>query len=109
MVRLLSLLPLLLAADWPHWRGPAADGVSPDGDPPVTWDATTNVRWKAAIPGKGASTPIIVGNRVFILTAVDTGKEGEVPMLPVPPGADLESPRYKRMTKPSGTVYQFLV
>jgi outer membrane protein assembly factor BamB len=109
MTRLVCLLPLLLAADWPHWRGPAADGVSPDGDPPVTWDATTNVRWKAAIPGKGASTPIIVGQRVFILTAVDTGKEGELPRLPVPPGADLESPRYKRMTRPSGTVHQFLV
>ncbi|MGL4551321.1 MAG: PQQ-binding-like beta-propeller repeat protein [Gemmataceae bacterium] len=110
MRRLLCLLPLLLAADWPHWRGPAGDGVSADGDPPVTWDAVTNVRWKTPIPGKGASTPVIVGDRLFVLTAVDTGVKGDVPKAPpAPPGADPDSPRYKRMTKPKGTVHRFLV
>lgn len=109
MRRLLLLLPLLLAADWPHWRGPAGDGVSPDGDPPVRWDASTNVRWKTSLPGKGSSSPIIVGDRVFIVAAIDTGVKGDVPKVIVPPGADLDSPRYKRLTKPTGSVHQFLV
>ena len=49
----LLLAPALFAADapnWPHWRGPAANG-SAKGNPPITWDAKTNVKWKAAIPG----------------------------------------------------------
>lgn len=100
---------LLLAADWPHWRGPNADGTAPKADPPVKWDTKTNVAWKAAIGGKGSSTPIVVGDQVFVLTAIDTGRKGD-PKVPVaPPGADPGSVRYKRMTKPTGTVHRFEV
>jgi hypothetical protein len=42
---------------WPHWRGPLATGVAPHANPPAKWDATTNVRWKAPLPGRGSSTP----------------------------------------------------
>src|SRR5690242_337838 len=34
------------ADDWPHWRGPAANGTAPKADPPLTWDDTTNIKWK---------------------------------------------------------------
>src|SRR5262245_34855633 len=102
-----------VAADWPHWRGPNADGTAPDADPPLKWDAKTNVAWKAPLPGKGSSTPIVVGDLVVVTTAVDTGREARAEDLPppvkVPPGADPDSPRYKRMTKPTGTYHQFLV
>src|SRR5262245_39978655 len=55
--------------NWHQWRGPLATGMAPKGDPPLKWDEKTNVRWKVAIPGKGSSTPIVWGDRVFVLTA----------------------------------------
>ena len=60
--------------NWHQWRGPEASGVAPRGDPPVEWDQSRNVKWKAEIPGQGKSTPIVWGNRIFITTAVNTGK-----------------------------------
>ncbi len=60
--------------NWHQWRGPLATGVAPNGDPPIEWDATRNVKWKAEIPGHGKSTPIIWGDRVFLITGVNTGK-----------------------------------
>ena len=59
---------------WPQWRGPMANGVAPAGDPPVEWAANKNVKWKVEIPGKGSATPIIWGDRIFVLTAVPTDK-----------------------------------
>ena len=58
---------------WAQWRGPLGAGVAPHGDPPVEWSEDKNVRWKIAIPGKGHSTPIIWGDRIFITTAVPYG------------------------------------
>jgi outer membrane protein assembly factor BamB len=104
------LLPLLLAADWPHWRGPTGDGrAAADANPPIRWDSKTNIRWKAELPGKGSSTPIVVGKRMFVTTAVDTGEKGAITPVPRPADADPESVRYKRMTKPSGTIHEFVV
>lgn len=60
---------------WHQWRGPRADGLSPHGDPPIEWDETRNVRWKAALPGEGHSTPIVWGERVFVLSAVQTDRQ----------------------------------
>jgi outer membrane protein assembly factor BamB len=55
---------------WPQWRGPLATGVAPFADPPLTWSETNNIKWKLVIPGEGDATPIIWGDRVFILSAV---------------------------------------
>jgi outer membrane protein assembly factor BamB len=57
---------------WPYWRGPAADGMAV-GDAPLHWSATENVKWKAEIPGRGSSSPVIWGNRIFVTTAIPTG------------------------------------
>lgn len=58
------------AADWPWWRGPQRNGVAnPDQDPPTEWSADQNVLWKAAVPGRGHSSPTVVGSRVFLATA----------------------------------------
>jgi outer membrane protein assembly factor BamB len=62
---------------WPQWRGPLATGVAPLADPPLTWSDSQHVKWKVSIPGSGDSTPIVWGERVFILTAVPTGKKAE--------------------------------
>ena len=58
--------------NWPQWRGPFATGVAPAGDPPVEWNENMNVKWKAEIPGRGHATPIIWGDQIFLLSAVQT-------------------------------------
>ena len=64
---------------WPQWRGPIWNGVSPGGDPPVTWSETENLAWKTPIPGSGWSTPIIWGDRIFIHTAIPLSEKLPVP------------------------------
>lgn len=61
-------------AYWPQWRGPLGTGAAPNADPPVEWSETKNVRWKVALPGKGHSTPIVWGDRIFLTTAVPYGE-----------------------------------
>src|SRR5687768_6273779 len=70
----------LLAADddWPRWRGPSNDGMA-RGDAPVEWSDTKNIAWKASIPGRGHSSPIIWGGRIFVTTAVPTGTAAAAP------------------------------
>lgn len=58
---------------WPMWRGPHATGVSPTADPPLTWSETSNIKWKVPIPGRGSSSPVVWGDRIFLLTAVPVG------------------------------------
>ena len=58
---------------WPQWRGPLATGVAPQANPPVKWSETENIRWKLPLLGRGHSTPIIWGDRVFVTTAVPHG------------------------------------
>ncbi len=60
--------------DWPQWRGPIGTGFAPESDPPVEWSETKNVRWKVALPGKGHSTPIVSGDRIFLTTAIPYGE-----------------------------------
>ncbi len=56
------------AATWPSWRGPDGTGYT-QGNPPITWSETQNVKWKVPLPGTGQSTPVVWGDRIFILTA----------------------------------------
>ncbi len=62
---------------WPQWRGPLQTGVAPEANPPTTWSETNNVKWKVKIPGGGHATPIIWGDRIFLQTAIPTGKKVE--------------------------------
>lgn len=77
LVNLVLLSAALPAADdsanWPSWRGPFGTGVADRADPPVTWSETENIRWKIALPGKGHSTPVIWGDRIFLTTAIPYG------------------------------------
>lgn len=59
------------AHEWPQWRGPLGTGVAPHGDPPLTWSETENLRWKVRLPGRGHASPIVWGDRVYLLTAVE--------------------------------------
>jgi outer membrane protein assembly factor BamB len=54
---------------WPWWRGPLGNGVSPDGDPPLRWSERHNVRFKVRIDGDGLATPVVWGDRIYVLSA----------------------------------------
>lgn len=64
----------LFASNWHQWRGPEANGVSRIAEPPIEWSEKKNVRWKVAVDGKGNASPIVWNDRVFLLTAVNTGR-----------------------------------
>lgn len=64
------------SAGWPTWRGPQATGVSATATPPTEWSESKNVRWKVELPGRGAGTPIVWGDRVYVMTAVPIGEGG---------------------------------
>lgn len=54
------------AENWPQWRGPELNGVSPAKGLPTKWSTTENVAWKLAMPGRSGSTPIIWGEHIFL-------------------------------------------
>lgn len=60
-------------ANWPNWRGPGEKGSIEHGKYPVKWDPS-EVAWKAPLPGKGCSTPVIWGERIFVTAPVE-GKD----------------------------------
>lgn len=62
------------AGDWPAWRGPTGDGVSTESNLPLEWDREKNVTWRVPLPDRGNSTPIVLGDRVFLTQAIE--KEG---------------------------------
>jgi hypothetical protein len=63
----------LRAEDWPCFRGPGHQGISQEKGIPTKWSATENIRWKTALPGEGWSSPIVIGDRVFVTAATDEG------------------------------------
>jgi len=52
--------------DWPQWRGPESNGVSSETDLPTRWSPDSNIVWKVALAGLGGSSPIVMGDRVFV-------------------------------------------
>lgn len=72
---------LLHAEDWPQWRGPRLDGSSTEKNLPLQWTEKDNLAWKTPLPGIGHSSPVIVGDRVFVTTCVIEHKSPEKPRL----------------------------
>ena len=64
--------------DWPWWRGPARDGVARDAAAPVKWSATSNIAWKTAVPGRGHSSPTVIGSLVVMQTSDETASTQSV-------------------------------
>lgn len=58
--------------DWPQFRGPTGDGISTSTQVPLTWSPTQNVKWKSAVPGRGRSSPVLLGERIWLTTATET-------------------------------------
>jgi outer membrane protein assembly factor BamB len=68
----LSLIPVGgHAEEWPGWRGPRGDGTSRETGIPLDWNATNKVLWKVPIPGRGYSSPIVWGDRLFVTTCLE--------------------------------------
>jgi outer membrane protein assembly factor BamB len=65
------LAPSLCAENWPCWRGPRGDGTSRETIAPLRWSSQDNVVWKTAVPGKGHSSPVVWGDRIFVTTCVE--------------------------------------
>ena len=82
--------------NWHQWRGPDATGVSRTANPPLNWNDQTNINWKIPIAGEGSSTPIVWGDVVIILSAIETNDEPKVPAvvspeaIPQPPNRIVE-------------------
>ena len=57
--------------NWPNWRGPNLNGVAEGKEYPTKWSSTENVAWKVKLPGRGASTPIVWEDRIFLTCGVE--------------------------------------
>ena len=66
-----SLMLHEIRADWPQFRGPAGNGHIGKMSHPLEWSSEKNVAWSQSIPGGGWSSPIVVGDRVYVTAAVD--------------------------------------
>jgi outer membrane protein assembly factor BamB len=69
------LVSFASAENWPQWRGPRGDGGSDEMDIPVKWDGEKgeNILWRVPVPGTGHSSPIIWGDRIFLVTCLTEG------------------------------------
>jgi outer membrane protein assembly factor BamB len=98
VIILLLILSLVSVSDWPQFRGPTGQGISDEHNLPLNWSETKNVRWKVAIPGRGWSSPVIQGDRIWLTTATEEGRSLRALALDVNTGAiqqDLEVFRLK--------------
>ena len=91
------------ASNWHRWRGPNSTGYSPTATPPIAWSETENLRWKVPVEGHGTASPIVWNDRIFVLTAVNSGIVD--PTLPKP---EDQPKRVFGITHPN-TTYQFIV
>ncbi|MEY4198974.1 MAG: hypothetical protein RLZZ265_714 [Verrucomicrobiota bacterium] len=65
-----TLTAALAPTDWPAWRGPTRDGLAAPGqNPPTQWSEAESILWKAPLPGRGHSSPTVVGDRIYLATS----------------------------------------
>ena len=65
------------AEDWRQFRGPGSNGIVQDIKLPEVWGMDSNIKWKVTVPGEGWSAPIVVGQKVFVTTAVTTDQKNK--------------------------------
>jgi outer membrane protein assembly factor BamB len=64
------------ASDWPEFRGPTGQGEAKASNPPLEWSQTKNVTWRTPLDGMGWSSPIILGNRIYLTTSTEIDDQG---------------------------------
>src|SRR4029434_3409555 len=67
---------------WGQWRGPEGTGVSSRAEPPLQWREHTSVRCECEVPGRGSGSPVVWGDRIYLMTAVPTGVAGDAQHAP---------------------------
>ncbi len=65
----------VLAGDWPQFRGPRGDGIAAGANPPVEWGEGRGVKWFREVHGRGWSSPVVSGGKVWLTTATEKGTE----------------------------------
>lgn len=98
---LVSASGLAQTSNWASWRGPLNTGVA-EAPAPITWSDTENVAWKVELPGRGFSTPVVWGSRIYLTTAIPTSAPP-----PAPSGADNQAGRGRQAPPPAE--HRFLV
>ena len=83
------LLGLALVQDWPQFRGPDGQGHAEGQGFPLEWSETKGVAWKVPVPGRGWSSPVVAGGRVWLTTATDAGRDTSLRLM----SFDLDSGR----------------
>ena len=76
-----TLLLLLLAQDWPQFRGPDGQGHAAGQGYPLEWSESQHVRWKVPVPGRGWSSPVVSAGRVWLTTATKAGRDTSLRVL----------------------------
>lgn len=76
---LLSAPCTALTADWRQFRGPTGQGTSDEKGLPVRWSSQDNIAWKVKLPGAGASSPVILGQRIYITCYSGYGMDTKTP------------------------------
>ncbi|MBS0209004.1 MAG: PQQ-like beta-propeller repeat protein [Planctomycetes bacterium] len=96
-VTTLTVVTPALAEDWPAWRGPRGDGTSRESGVPTTWSGTENVIWRTDVPGIGHASPIVVGDRIFTVSCLETPgpSSGQPSSERRPPGPPKPQPEAK--------------
>jgi outer membrane protein assembly factor BamB len=62
--------------NWPRFRGPSGQGETVGAAPPIEWNnAGKNILWRTKVPGRGNSSPVVWGDRVFLTSSDEKGKE----------------------------------
>jgi len=78
----MSMNPFVMADNWGHWRGPTGNGIALNAEPPTSWSATKNIKWKVEIPGRSSGSPVVWDDSVYVVSSVPTGKaNGRLPNL----------------------------
>lgn len=105
IIRVATFLLLLVSftEDWPQFRGPTGQGVSEERGLPLSWSETKNVRWKVAIPGRGWSSPVIQGDRIWLTTATEEGRSLRAIAVDVNTGAIQQNVEIFRLKSPKLT------
>ncbi len=79
LVVTLTASALVVAEDWPRFRGPNGTGISSTSSVPTEWSNKNNMKWTADLPGKGSSSPIVFGDRVYLTCYTGYGLDKQNP------------------------------
>lgn len=74
-----NLAGIVQAADWSRFRGADGNAAAPEASVPLTWNATENIAWKAALPGNGASSPVVFDGRIYLTSFTGYGLDPDDP------------------------------